>query len=484
MTGELVAALRDVFGGRVLTAGDPGYDQARATLAGGIDNHPMAIAYAADAEDVRRVVSFARDNGVPLAVRSGGHSLHSTTDGGLLLDLTGLNSLEFDVEGRTAWAGSGITAGEFTNAAAAYGLAVGFGDTGSVGLGGITTGGGVGFLARKHGLTVDALIAADVVTADGSLLRVDDDNHPELFWAIRGGGGNFGVVTRFRFRLQPVDTVVGGMLMLPATAATIEGWMTESAAAPEELTTMANVMTAPPMPFVPAEWHGKLVIMGLVCFDGPAEEGERALAPLRALAEPIADFVKPMPYAEIYGPEDKDYHPIAATQTMFIDEVDKAVAETIVERLESSDAMMRVAAAARPGRRGVPGAGVRDGLRPPLRPGDGQPGGAVRVRRGGGRPAAVDQRVRGGDRPGQPRRLRRLRQRRGRGGGAPRLPGRDLCAAGGGEGHLRPGQPVPAQPQHPARGGLTGRGIGPPPAPRADAAPRRQAMQPRCTRHA
>ncbi len=344
MTGELVAALRDAFGGRVLTAGDPGYDQARATLAGGIDNHPMAIAYAADAEDVRRVVSFARDNGVPLAVRSGGHSLHSTTDGGLLLDLTGLNSVEFDVEGRTAWAGSGITAGEFTNAAAAYGLAVGFGDTGSVGLGGITTGGGVGFLARKHGLTVDALIAADVVTADGSLLRVDDDNHPELFWAIRGGGGNFGVVTRFRFRLQPVDTVVGGMLMLPATAATIEGWMTESAAAPEELTTMANVMTAPPMPFVPAEWHGKLVIMGLVCFDGPAEEGERALAPLRALAEPIADFVKPMPYAEIFGPEDKDYHPIAATQTMFIDEVDKAVAETIVERLESSDAMMRVAA--------------------------------------------------------------------------------------------------------------------------------------------
>jgi FAD/FMN-containing dehydrogenase len=343
MTGDLVAALRDAFGGRVLTAGDSGYDQARATKAGGIDNHPMAIAYAADAEDVRRVVTFVRETGVPLAVRSGGHSLHSTTDGGLLLDLSGLKSLEFDVEGRTAWAGSGLTAGEFTNAAAAHGLAVGFGDTGSVGLGGITTGGGVGFLARKHGLTVDALIAADVVTADGSLLRVDEDNHPDLFWALRGGGGNFGVVTRFRFRLQPVDRVVAGMLMLPATAATIEGWMTESAAAPEELSNIANVMNAPPMPFVPEQWHGKLVIMGLLCFDGPAEEGERVMAPFRALAEPIADFVKPMPYPEIYGPEDDSYHPIAASQTLFIDEVDKAVAETIVERLESSDAMMRAA---------------------------------------------------------------------------------------------------------------------------------------------
>jgi FAD/FMN-containing dehydrogenase len=343
MTGELVTALRDVFGGRVIAPGDAGYDQARATFYGGIDKRPAAVAYAADAEDVRRVVGFARDSGTELAVRSGGHGYHSMSDGGIVLDLSPLKGMEFDVDGRTAWAGSGVTAREFTNAAAAYGLAVGFGDTGTVGLGGITTGGGIGFLARKHGLTIDSLLAAEVVTADGSLLRVDADNHPDLFWALRGGGGNFGVVTRFRFRLVPVDTVVGGMLMMPATAETIAGWMAESAAAPEELTTMANVMPAPPMPFVPAEWHGQLVIMGLVCYAGPADAGDRALAPFRALATPIADLAKPMPYAEIFGPVEEDYHPIAAARTMFVNEIDKAAAETIVERLQSSDAMMRVA---------------------------------------------------------------------------------------------------------------------------------------------
>jgi FAD/FMN-containing dehydrogenase len=325
-------------------AGDEGYDEARRTLYRGPEKRPLAVVYATDADDVRRVIAFARDHDVELAVRSGGHSgaRHSMSDGGLVLDVSELKGIEIDVAGRTAWAGSGVTAGEFTEAAAAHGLAVPFGDTGSVGLGGITLGGGVGFLARKYGLTIDALTAVEIVTADGELLLVDGQNHPELFWALRGGGGNFGVATRFRYRLVPVDAVVGGMLLLPATAETIAGWMAESAAAPEELSSIANIMPAPPMPFVPAEWHGKLVIMALVCYAGPADEGERALAPFRALATPIADMVKPMSYLELFGPEDESYNPIPAARTLFIDEVDKSVAETIVERLSSSDAAFRV----------------------------------------------------------------------------------------------------------------------------------------------
>src|SRR6185503_17999709 len=172
-----------------------------------------------------------------------------------------MKGLDIDVDGRTAWADAGLTAGEFTTAVGAHGLATGFGDTGSVGLGGITLGGGVGYLSRKHGLTIDSLLAADVVTADGEMLRVDEQSHPDLFWAIRGGGGNFGVATRFRFRLHEVDQVVGGLLVLPATAETVAGFVAAAEAAPEELTTIANVMSCPPLPFVPAELHGSLVIV-------------------------------------------------------------------------------------------------------------------------------------------------------------------------------------------------------------------------------
>jgi hypothetical protein len=343
MIQDVATAVRAGFQGRVVAPGDDGYDKARRVVVGSVDKRPAAIAYVAGVDDVRRVVNFARDHDVELAVRSGGHSSagHSVCDG-VVLDVTGLKHIEIDPAGRTAWAESGVTAGEFTTAAAAHGLAVGFGDTGSVGLGGITLGGGVGFLARKHGLTIDSLLAAELVTADGQLLRVDADNHPELFWAIRGGGGNFGVVTRFKFRLTPLDTVVGGMLLLPATADTVAGWIAEASAAAEELTTIANVMPAPPMPFVPPEWHGKPVIMGLVCYAGPAPAGERALAPFRALAEPIVDMVKPMPYPEIYGPEQQEeYHPIAASRTFFTDKVERETAETIVDRIEQYDAMMR-----------------------------------------------------------------------------------------------------------------------------------------------
>jgi hypothetical protein len=341
---ETIPQLRDIAG-RVIRPDDADYDKARASFYGGIDRRPAAIVRVADAKDVSRVIALARDTGMELAVRSGGHGVagYGVPDGGIVLDLAALKALDIDAERRTAWAETGLTAGEYTTAADAHGLATGFGDTGSVGLGGLTLGGGVGYLVRKHGLTIDDLLAADIVTADGELRRVDAETEPDLFWAIRGGGGNFGVATRFKFRLHPVGAIVGGMMMLPATPDVIHAFISLAEAAPEELSTIANVMPAPPMPFVPAEHHGKLVVFAMMCYAGAVEAGERVMAPFRAIATPIVDMVKPSRYPEMYPPDDPDYHPIATGRTLFIDSVDRSVAEMIVERLSATDAMMRVA---------------------------------------------------------------------------------------------------------------------------------------------
>jgi FAD/FMN-containing dehydrogenase len=335
----------DGISGRVIRPNDAEYDKARASFYGGVDPRPAAIVRVADANDVSRVISLMRETGTEFVVRGGGHGVagYAVPEGGIVLDLADMRALDIDADRRTAWAEAGLTAAEYTNAADAHGLATGFGDTGSVGLGGLTLGGGVGYLVRKHGMTIDDLLAADVVTADGQLRRVDAVTEPDLFWAIRGGGGNFGVATRFQFRLHPVGTIVGGMMMLPATPEVIESFIALANAAPDELSTIANVMPAPPMPMVPAEQVGKLVIFAMLCYAGEVEAGERAVAPFRALAKPIVDMVKPGRYPEMYPPEDPNYHPIATGRTMFIDSVDRRVADTIVERLNASNASMRVA---------------------------------------------------------------------------------------------------------------------------------------------
>jgi FAD/FMN-containing dehydrogenase len=345
VTSGSLRRLADDLEGRVIVPGDPGYDGARAVFYGGADPRPGIIARVAGADDVARVIGIARESGLELAVRSGGHSVvgHNVTEDGVLLDLSDMKALDIDVEGRTAWAETGLTAVEYTAAAGAHGLATGFGDTGSVGIGGITLGGGVGFLVRKHGLTIDDLLAAEVVTADGRVLHVDAEHEPDLFWAIRGGGGNFGVATRFRFRLHRIGTVVGGMLFLPATPDTIAGFVAEAEAAPEELSTIANVMPAPPMPMIPEDQHGRLVIMAMMVHSGPVSDGERAVAPFRALATPIVDMLRPLPYPEMYVPEDADYHPVAAGHSMFVERIDCGVANTILDHLEASNAAMRVA---------------------------------------------------------------------------------------------------------------------------------------------
>lgn len=340
-----ISDLRNSFRGEVIAPGDADYDKARSVMMGGIDKRPAVIIRPADAAEVAQIVRLARDTGLELAVRSGGHSGagHSTTDGGIILDLRNLKGLQVDAESRTVWAETGLTAGEVTTTLAEHDLAVGFGDTGSVGIGGITLGGGVGYLVRKHGLTIDSLLAADVISATGELIHTDAEKHPELFWAIRGGGGNFGVVTRFKFRAESLNGFTGGMLILPATAETISGFIAAATAAPEELSTIANVMPAPPMPFLPAEVHGQVIILAMLAYAGDAEAAARAIAPFRALATPLADMVKPMPYPQMYPPEDPDYHPTAVARNMLIKAVDGHVAETILGFLNESDASVRVA---------------------------------------------------------------------------------------------------------------------------------------------
>src|ERR671918_1721782 len=286
-----IPELRAALNRRVIAADDAGYDEARAVFYGGIDRRPAVIIRVASVADVSQVVSLARETGLNLAVRSGGHSLagYSTTDGGIVLDLSELKALQIDTERRTAWAETGLTAGEYTAVAGAPGPATGFGDTGSVGIGGITLGGGVGYLVRKYGLTIDDLLAAELVTADGALLHVDADHHPDLFWAIRGGGGNFGVATRFHYRLHPVDQILGGLLVLPATPQVLAGFIAQADAAPEQLSTIANVLPAPPLPFLPPGHHGTLVIMATLAYVGEVEAGQRAGAPPKAPAPPPAD---------------------------------------------------------------------------------------------------------------------------------------------------------------------------------------------------
>ena len=342
-TSASVAELDAGLDGRIIMPYDTLYDEARTMFYGGHDLRPAVIVRAGSVDDVVRTIAYAQDAGRELAVRSGGHSGagHSSTDGGVQLDLSDLRALDIDVEGRTAWVGSGLTAREYTVATGAHGLATGFGDAGTVGIGGITLGGGVGFLVRKYGLTIDDLLAADIVTADGRVRRVDAQTEPDLFWAIRGGGGNFGVATRFRFRLHPVDTVMGGMLFLPATPDVVEGFMHLAAAAPDELSTIANVMTAPPIPLLPEEHHGSLIVMAFLVYAGDVEAGERAVAPFKALATPLADAVRPMAYPEMYPPDPEGPKVMAYGHNGFVDELGSADYVEILERLQQPSAPIR-----------------------------------------------------------------------------------------------------------------------------------------------
>jgi FAD/FMN-containing dehydrogenase len=342
---ESIARLRANVRGQIITPEDADYDAVRMGLSREIVRRPALIVRPVDAIDVAHTVSLARETGMELAIRSGGHSLpgYSTTEGGIVIDLSNMKAMEIDLHERTAWAEAGLTAGEFSAKTAEYGLATGFGDTASVGLGGITTGGGIGYLVRKYGLTIDNLLAARVVTADGQIRHVDAKTHPDLFWAIRGGGGNFGVVTHFKYQLHEVDTIYGGLLILPATPRVIADFAALSEAAPDELSSIVSVMPAPPLPFLPAEYHGQIVMMAMMVYAGDLEEGMRAVAPFRKLAEPVVDMVGPMPYLAAYRNEDVTIPTNAALRSKFIDKIDERTAQIMLDHLNKSDAPLRVA---------------------------------------------------------------------------------------------------------------------------------------------
>jgi FAD/FMN-containing dehydrogenase len=334
----MLSTLTEKIEGRVLTPVDRGYDEARMVFAWHVDARPALIACAGGPGDIARLIAHARETGCELAVRGGGHSPagHGLCDG-IVIDLSALRSFELDAARRIAWAGAGLTAGEFTVAAGAHGLATSFGDTGSVGIGGITLAGGIGYLVRKHGLTIDSLLAAEIVTADGQLRHVDAETEPDLFWALRGGGGNFGVVTRMKYRLQPVDTILGGLLALPATPEVIAGFVAHAESAPDELSTIANVMLAPALPFLPEALHGRPVVLATMVYAGDVEAGRRAVAPFRALADPAADLLRPMPYPKLYSGQ-PGHRLGTLAHTMFVNGVGTPQAETILEGVAASSA--------------------------------------------------------------------------------------------------------------------------------------------------
>src|SRR5688572_5297643 len=323
-TGDRMDTLRSRLRGRLITAGDAGYDDARRVLYFNVDRNPLAIVRAADARDVATAVNFARDNSLPLAVRSGGHSLAylSVIDDAIIVDLSQMSRVSIDPEARIARVQPGATSGDLAGPANDHGLALSTGDTHSVGMGGLTTGGGIGFMVRKYGLAIDNLLAAQVVTAAGDIVTASAEEHPDLFWAIRGGGGNAGIVTEFVFRLAPVGQILGGELMLPASREVLRGYLDYAASAPDDLTTIANLIYAPPAPHVPQERVGELVLSILVSWTGDIPSGEQALAPLRALATPVADAVAPIPYPEIYRFTEHQAAPHAASiRMMFADEL-------------------------------------------------------------------------------------------------------------------------------------------------------------------
>ena len=306
---------------------------------------PLAIVQAADAGDVATAIGFACRNDIEIAVRSGGHSLagHSTGDGVLVIDLRGMRGLHVDLAAGTAWVGAGMTAGEVTGALAAHGMAIPFGDTGSVGIAGLTLGGGIGWLARKHGLAIDALQAVEIVTADGEVRTVSATEEPDLFWALRGGGGNFGVVTRFQYRLVPVGEVLGGALFLPATRDVLRSLVPIAANAPEELTTISMLMPIPPVPFVPEEHHGTTALVVMFVYAGDPVEGRAAIAPFLAVAEPYGIAAMPMPYPGIYEfTKDAGEPGPSTTRSVFRDVLDDAAVDAILDAMAHAPEMSMV----------------------------------------------------------------------------------------------------------------------------------------------
>jgi FAD/FMN-containing dehydrogenase len=298
---EVVSALRAKVRGTVALPGEDGYDAARTIWNAMIDRRPGLVVRCLGAADVMNAVALARDEKLLVAVRGGGHNIagNAVCDGGLLIDLSLMRSVRVDPASNTARVEPGATLADFDKEAQQFGLATPLGINSTTGVAGLTLGGGMGWTTRKLGLTVDNLISADVVTADGKLVRASATENPDLFWALRGGGGNFGIVTSFEFKLHPLGPeVLSGLIVHPLEVAgeLLSQFRRLAREAPEELTTWVVMRKAPPLPFLPAEWHGKEVLVFAACYAGDMKEGEKALKALRSLGKPIADVIAPHPF--------------------------------------------------------------------------------------------------------------------------------------------------------------------------------------------
>jgi FAD/FMN-containing dehydrogenase len=298
---EQIDALRASLRGTLCTPGDDGYDAARTIWNAMVDKRPGLIVRCAGAADVGKAVKFARAHGLLVAVRGGGHNIagNAVCDQGMMIDLSALKSVRVDPGQRTARVEPGATLGDVDKETQAYGLAVPTGINSTTGIAGLTLGGGFGWITRKYGMTIDNLLSADVVTAEGDLVQASSTENADLFWALRGGGGNFGVVTSFEFQLHPVGPeVLSGLVVHPLEGARelLQAYRRIVVEAPDEMTCWVVMRKAPPLPFIPAEWHGREVLVFAACYCGDMAEGEKALAELRALGKPIADVVSPHPF--------------------------------------------------------------------------------------------------------------------------------------------------------------------------------------------
>jgi FAD/FMN-containing dehydrogenase len=331
------------FGGELLREGDPGYDESRTVFNAAIDRRPAVIARCTGVADVTAALTIAREQGLEVSVRGGGHAVagHAVVEGGLMVDLRPMNRVRVDPERRTAWCGGGANWGEVDRETQAFGLAVTGGRMADTGVGGLTLGGGSGWIERKYGLTVDSLISADVVTADGRYLVASDDRNADLFWALKGGAGNFGVVTGFEFALHEVGPIVfGGMMLFQIDAAVdlLKAYRGFMEGAPDEICGGAAILCAPPEEFVPEAIRGQPVLAVIACYVGPVDAGERAFAPLREWG-PALEMLGPMPYTAVQGliapgnPPGR-YHYWKAG---LLGELDDAAIETFVAR--ASDVM-------------------------------------------------------------------------------------------------------------------------------------------------
>lgn len=303
MTAVGLSELRGNMKGVVILPGDTGYEDARKVWNGMIDKHPAAIARCTDEEDIMAAVKFAREGGMSVAVRGGGHNVagFGTCEGGLVIDLSEMKKIEINQAASTASAQPGLTWAEFDKATQAQGLATTGGLVSTTGIAGFTLGGGIGWLVRKYGLTIDNLVSVEMVTADGKRVRASVSENPDLFWGVKGGGGNFGVVTRFEYSLHPVGPqVFGGAVFYPIERAedVLEAYSRWTRNLPDELTTLVVFLTAPPAPFIPQPYQGTKMLAIALCYTGPGEEGAKLVSPLREL-KPAVDLLGPIPYVSL-----------------------------------------------------------------------------------------------------------------------------------------------------------------------------------------